>query len=724
MLHATTTLALWESTLTEEQKEQLSAGTLAIPANVSTPGDGSFVRQWWYNQQSAEDQALIDAGELEYPERYQAANFVDTFALGEDTRINLLSNGTAQFGDRLEVRGVGESTLRLTNTNGAANNKTILFKCEDSGSTLKVQAINDAGAGSGNTFTFERTGNLIDSFNANVNGNPWLSINNTDKTLVSENWTINADGTSNIKTSDTLTVKDFGAKGDGSDDTDAINAALDWWVAEPYRHLHFPEGTYVYSGDKTLDFNHQYGNKLTMDGCIKATKTSGTVFTFQRISDASVQMFANEGGEPYNQDAPNWWTGRYPDFPFPWDGLRGDYLQSHGNDGVTFLRMEAAHNTKVDIHSVTYRGRVVHMTDYDRFRNDPTNNTDRSDGGNKCIFCDLHVTGKGRKEGRVGQQFFWDSGSNAYRGATGSVTWVGDGYWYGGVIEKCLDVYIPYAEAGSFVLSSALDLRGSGGVHIGTLYLGETIDSSVSVGQPGFEFSDCMLSDTLARSENVLLNVRPTLDGSVLSTDVYIDQFIALQGGVGLNVEKLFRDYTGLHINQMRVAGCGVGININDVYGDIYIGALSSDKSGMLFNKYGVITPDGATPDGLIDINVIKMGQIVYRDKPAIRSFYHHGLLKITGNFDDHLLGMASNQPIIEITDDGADDPDDYVLINNALFYTGTDSTISTAPAIKINNSSNKVRVTDCIFKPNTTPFGGTSFPSYVRGCVGAADTP
>ena len=53
------TRELWESLLTEEQKEQLSAGTLAIPANVSTPGDGSFVRQWWYDQQSAEDQALI-----------------------------------------------------------------------------------------------------------------------------------------------------------------------------------------------------------------------------------------------------------------------------------------------------------------------------------------------------------------------------------------------------------------------------------------------------------------------------------------------------------------------------------------------------------------------------------------------------------------------------------------------------------------------------------------
>ena len=91
------TRELWESTLTEDQKEQLAAGTLAIPANVSTPGDGSFVRQWWYNQQSAEDQALIDAGELEYPEHYRAANFVDTFSLDQDTAIQLKSGGQGQF---------------------------------------------------------------------------------------------------------------------------------------------------------------------------------------------------------------------------------------------------------------------------------------------------------------------------------------------------------------------------------------------------------------------------------------------------------------------------------------------------------------------------------------------------------------------------------------------------------------------------------------------------
>ena len=99
------TRELWESTLTEEQQEQLAAGTLAIPANVSTPGDGSFVRQWWYDQQSAEDQALIDANELDYPDHFQAANFTDSFDLGESTKINLLSNGVGEFSSGVRVTG-------------------------------------------------------------------------------------------------------------------------------------------------------------------------------------------------------------------------------------------------------------------------------------------------------------------------------------------------------------------------------------------------------------------------------------------------------------------------------------------------------------------------------------------------------------------------------------------------------------------------------------------
>ena len=121
------TRELWESTLTEEQKEQLSAGTLTVPANVSTPGDGSFARQWWYDQQSAEDQALINAGELDYPSHFQAANFVDTFALGDNTNINLLSNGTATFAGSI-FAGDEVTSLR----------QTVNFKGGNSGPVFKV----------------------------------------------------------------------------------------------------------------------------------------------------------------------------------------------------------------------------------------------------------------------------------------------------------------------------------------------------------------------------------------------------------------------------------------------------------------------------------------------------------------------------------------------------------------------------------------------------------
>ena len=91
------TFELWKSTLTEEQLEQFEAGTFAVPANVSTPGDGEFARQWWYDQQDAETQAAIDSGDLDYPEHLAAATFTDTFALGDNTSINLSSTGSSLF---------------------------------------------------------------------------------------------------------------------------------------------------------------------------------------------------------------------------------------------------------------------------------------------------------------------------------------------------------------------------------------------------------------------------------------------------------------------------------------------------------------------------------------------------------------------------------------------------------------------------------------------------
>ena len=49
-------------------------------------------------------QALIDAGELEC-KRYQAANFVDTFNIADDTNISLLNNGQIQSKNSIQCQG-------------------------------------------------------------------------------------------------------------------------------------------------------------------------------------------------------------------------------------------------------------------------------------------------------------------------------------------------------------------------------------------------------------------------------------------------------------------------------------------------------------------------------------------------------------------------------------------------------------------------------------------
>ena len=90
---ARNTLEAWLSTLTEEQTEKYRDGTFVAPADVANPGDGKWMRQWWYDQQSAEDQALIDSGELAYPTNLLPENFTDSFALGDNTKVDINATG-------------------------------------------------------------------------------------------------------------------------------------------------------------------------------------------------------------------------------------------------------------------------------------------------------------------------------------------------------------------------------------------------------------------------------------------------------------------------------------------------------------------------------------------------------------------------------------------------------------------------------------------------------
>ena len=179
------TFDLWKSTLTEEQLEQLEAGTLAAPANVSTPGDGTFARAWYYDQQDEETQLALDSGELEYPTHLAAATFTDTFDLGSNTKINLNSDGTAKFTGTVELE-TSVPQFRMVNTQGAVDNKGFLFRNTDSGAKLQILAITDAGSAGGQSVSFIRTGNNINSFNCNKDGNPWFTCDNDKKEVITD----------------------------------------------------------------------------------------------------------------------------------------------------------------------------------------------------------------------------------------------------------------------------------------------------------------------------------------------------------------------------------------------------------------------------------------------------------------------------------------------------------------------------------------------------------
>ena len=123
------TLELWKSTLTEEQLEQFEADKLPVPYNVSNPGDGEFARAWYYDQQDEETQLALDSGELEYPEHLAAATFTDTFALGDNTNINLLSTGLGEFKGGVRISGGSGSAVErgLYGNDSGTNNDLTLY---------------------------------------------------------------------------------------------------------------------------------------------------------------------------------------------------------------------------------------------------------------------------------------------------------------------------------------------------------------------------------------------------------------------------------------------------------------------------------------------------------------------------------------------------------------------------------------------------------------------
>jgi hypothetical protein len=114
----------------------------------------------------------------------------DTIAFSEGgaeaMRINSTGNvgiGTTNPGYKLDVSGLiasqsNQAGVVFSKTNNAANNKTIQNIIDGSGNMV-WQALNDASAGGGNTFSLIRSAQQINSIEAQTNGTTWFKIDNS-----------------------------------------------------------------------------------------------------------------------------------------------------------------------------------------------------------------------------------------------------------------------------------------------------------------------------------------------------------------------------------------------------------------------------------------------------------------------------------------------------------------------------------------------------------------
>ena len=673
----------------------------------------------------------------------QGGDTVGTFnanATGNST-IDVAAPFSGDYDDLTNKPNIGNGTLTIAQGGTAVGT----FNANSTGNVrIDVDApfsgdYNDLSnrptIGTGTLTIKDGGGNTLGTFGANQTNSTTINLPDssgdlTDVTPDDINYKHPDDGavqrTLQSKLEEFVSVKDFGAVGDNTtDDTVAINAALDWWSAGPYRHLHFPAGIYKYNGTKKIDFGfggkfNSVGSfsahtlKLTMDGSITLPDINAPgpvanqrVFVFSRLLYSEIQM---------NVDAGGYFGGLGNDDTFTESEPR--------NGGTVFLTIEAAYYTKIKLVTEAYEGRLLHCTDFGSTEDEYYN------GFHRNVFIDVDIACQGRLYGiapRVGQAFYMDSGQNRMTGGFGSFKWIGGGYWYGSVIEGLNDVRMEAVEAGDFVKSAGLEIRGSANVHADTIFLGETININ--------DYNDSTLdtwyrtnrdgSRELVDRSSILLNItsgnKPMWSGGSFerkSCNIFIDKLNLLIGGVGLNIENTEPAGSGIIISQLNSTKCNLPINITDSACDVSIQAVTASQNGVLLRKY---SPSNSDHNAYYDINFSKPGQFIFNNDSAIEIVGPHLDFVLSGNiYTTTALSRANaDSPwpaVLKLEDDC------NVTLQNAIIGMPGFGGFPVWLPSSSNPNSNNLRCINTTFNSGGQPFNSSpdgARPKYAQGCKG-----
>ncbi len=276
--------------------------------------------------------------------------------------------------------------------------------------------------------------------------------------------------TQHDKNTDSYSVKDFGAVGDGAvDDTVAVQKALTWLSGGPNRTLHIPQGLFAVSAlSVTFSGLSATNCRVVSEGAFKHLSSSGDMIT---VSGATYSSFEfNIIGNGYNElTIPNYQTAD----------------PAGAQQAIVFAGNRAC---KLKIRAVGYPGRVLRV---------------KASGSVKQSFIDLDIT---TGNDTCGQAMYLQ-GTDAW----GCISFAQTNWdYYGSVLDNITDVSVVYWEAGcknrsapvinfnsvvnSHVTTVAAGgakmlINGGSGITIQKALLGESLDYAMEVigageGQP------------------------------------------------------------------------------------------------------------------------------------------------------------------------------------------------------------------------------------------------
>lgn len=350
------------------------------------------------------------------------------------------------------------------------------------------------------------------------------------------------------KLEELVSVKDFGAKGDGTtDDTAAIESALTYWASKEGVILVFPEGLYIDTGGHVHALGDKQFNAIKMAGQLRPTNTTGVCWQITGVENVCLELRLDGGG------------------------TLGNFTNATPIGGSTFLKMHTVRWGKIYIEAMNYAGRVVHFT------------AGGTDQATRCRMLDVNIKTGNRNVGAsdepVGQPFFVDSGSCVQTGAIGKFAFRGEGCYYGPVFERLNDIDITNLEAGKFI-TTGIEVRGCVMVHADTIFIGES-DASGGANTATIKF----ISTSAGR----------------LCSNIYIDKLTCLNATDGVYCTGFDPDSSGLVINTLNVSNSTRAIQIVSMPN-----VVISDLSGKTLTE--LVSTSGTCGD--IDIKVSKVGTV------------------------------------------------------------------------------------------------------------------